>query len=344
VTRLTRMALFDAALFAGLVLAMLGIHRWQTVEPQDPALSAVSTQTPDDATVASTETAAEHAEVVPEETPTLAYPPIAPARFLGRGVKLKTYEVKMGENYWSVAKKFSIDIQTLLGANPDMPFVSRVKQGLLVPDKKGVLHAVAKGESLKGIAAQYLTKVDDPAQMATKLDEKVKAIKASNSLPWWGGLREGSVLYLPDSKPVRMNEQWRGYFSQRGFFGMPFASWGKGWSSRYGKRSDPLTGETRMHKGMDFKAKYGADVFASATGTVIFAGVSGGYGNLIQIRHANGYTTYYGHLSKILVKQGQKVKRGTRIGKVGTTGRVTGPHLHFEIRKNGKPINPLPLI
>jgi murein DD-endopeptidase MepM/ murein hydrolase activator NlpD len=169
-------------------------------------------------------------------------------------------------------------------------------------------------------------------------------LKENNSLSWWHGLREGDVLFLPNTKPVRMNDQWREYFSKRGVFGMPFASWGRGWSSRYGKRSDPLTGEKRMHKGMDFKAKYGVDVFASASGVVLFAGVSGGYGNLVQLRHANGYTTYYGHLSAILVKQGQKVRRGTRIGKVGTSGRVTGPHLHFEIRKNGKPVNPLPLI
>jgi murein DD-endopeptidase MepM/ murein hydrolase activator NlpD len=95
---------------------------------------------------------------------------------------------------------------------------------------------------------------------------------------------------------------------------------------------------------MDFRAKYGEAVYAAASGRVIFAGVSGGYGNLIQVKHSNGYITFYGHLSKIYVKQGQKVRRGVLIGRVGATGRVTGPHLHFEIRKNGKAINPLPLI
>jgi murein DD-endopeptidase MepM/ murein hydrolase activator NlpD len=205
-----------------------------------------------------------------------------------------------------------------------------VKQTLLVPDHKGVLHAVAKGEDLKAIAALY--------------DMKVEDIKKNNSLPWWHSLREGDVLFLAGVKPSRMNEQWRDYFSKRGMFGMPFSTWGRGWSSRFGYRSDPITGEKRLHKGMDFRAKYGVDVFASASGTVIFAGVSGGYGNLIQIKHPNDYITFYGHLSQIFVHQGQRVHRGQRIGKVGATGRVTGPHLHFEIRKNGKAINPLPLI
>jgi murein DD-endopeptidase MepM/ murein hydrolase activator NlpD len=203
---------------------------------------------------------------------------------------------------------------------------------------------VARGESLKEIAALYVSKVDDEKAMAAEINAKIADIKSNNSMSWWHGLREGDVLFIPGVKPSRMNEQWRDYFSKRGMFGMPFSSWGRGWTSKFGKRSDPITGETRMHKGMDFKAAYGVSVFAAASGTVIFAGVSGGYGNLIQIKHSNNYITFYGHLSKILVHQGQKVRRGTMIGKVGASGRVTGPHLHFEIRKNGKAINPLPLI
>jgi murein DD-endopeptidase MepM/ murein hydrolase activator NlpD len=189
---------------------------------------------------------------------------------------------------------------------------------------------VAKGEKLESIAELYQAKPED--------------LKKENGISWWHGLKVGDVLFIPGAKPSRMDEKWRSYFSHRGFFGMPFASWGRGWTSKFGKRTDPLTGEKGFHRGVDFKATYGVSVFAAASGRVIFAGVSGGYGNLIQIRHAEGYLTYYGHLSKILVKQGQRVRRGQLIGKVGATGRVTGPHLHFEIRKNGKAIDPLPLI
>jgi len=140
-----------------------------------------------------------------------------------------------------------------------------------------------------------------------------------------------------------MTKQWKDYFSRRGIFGTPFSQWAS-WTSSFGLRTDPITGEEQTHKGIDLRAKFGVSVYASASGRVQFTGVAGGYGNLIQIKHKDGYVTYYGHLSKILVKSGQKVRRGTLIGKVGATGRVTGPHLHFEIRKNGKALDPLALI
>ena len=329
--RLFRLAALEAVVFGIVILGSYGILRWKhPAPPPEGEATPIAVET-----VSATETVPDHSETIPEEPeaaapPAAAYPAIDPKRFLGRDLQVTPYEVKMGENYWSVAKKFNIDVPTLIGANPEMPFVSRINQPLLVPGRKGVLHAVAKGEDLKSIAQLYNVKIED--------------LKKWNNLSWWHGLKEGDVVFVPDVKPVRMSDAWKDYFSKRGMFGMPFASWGKGWSSKFGYRSDPLTGEKRLHKGMDFRAKYGVSVFASATGRVIFAGVSGGYGNLIQIAHANGYLTFYGHLSKILVHQGQHVHRGQLIGKVGATGRVTGPHLHFEIRKNGKAINPLPLI
>ena len=240
------------------------------------------------------------------------------------------HKVEMGENYWLIANDNNVTINTLLGANPGMPFKASIDQPVVLMSRKGVLHRVEKGEKLEQIAALY------------KVDEKT--LKDENGITWWKGIKEGDILFVPDVKPIRMIKEWKDYFASRGFFGIPFAGWGKGWTSSFGYRTDPITGEQKLHKGMDFKAKYGESVFAAAAGKVIFAGVSGGYGNLIQIRHANGYLSYYGHLSKVLVKQGHKVRRGELIGKVGATGRVTGPHLHFEIRKNGKAINPLPLI
>jgi murein DD-endopeptidase MepM/ murein hydrolase activator NlpD len=137
-----------------------------------------------------------------------------------------------------------------------------------------------------------------------------------------------------------MTKEWSDYFSRRGIFGDPLGRWGL-INSPFSFRTDPITGEIRHHNGVDLKAKYGDPVYAAAGGRVIFTGISGGYGNLIIVAHANGYNTYYGHLSKICVTQGQKVRRGILIGKVGATGRVTGPHLHFEVRKNGKPQDPL---
>ncbi|MEM7461060.1 MAG: M23 family metallopeptidase [Pseudomonadota bacterium] len=111
-------------------------------------------------------------------------------------------------------------------------------------------------------------------------------------------------------------------------------------SSAYGNRIDPFLKTRAMHSGIDFRAKTGTPVKASASGTVVSAGYNGGYGLVVVIKHANGLSTRYAHLSRASVKEGQKIEAGMTIGKVGSTGRSTGPHLHFEIRRNGKPTNP----
>ncbi|WP_208988650.1 M23 family metallopeptidase [Labrenzia sp. VG12] len=111
-------------------------------------------------------------------------------------------------------------------------------------------------------------------------------------------------------------------------------------SSSYGPRVDPFLGRLAMHTGIDFKAPYGARVFSSAPGTVLSAKRKGGYGKMVEIRHANGFVTRYAHLSRIQVAEGDHVLAGDLIGNVGSTGRSTGPHLHYEIRRHDKPSNP----
>ncbi|RLQ87764.1 M23 family metallopeptidase [Notoacmeibacter ruber] len=111
-------------------------------------------------------------------------------------------------------------------------------------------------------------------------------------------------------------------------------------TSSFGIRRDPIIGRRAMHSGIDFKATSGTPIIAPADGVVVKAGRNGGYGRMVQIRHGNGLTTRYGHLSEIAVKTGQEVARGTVIGQVGSTGRSTGPHLHYEIRRRGAALNP----
>ncbi|ATU91881.1 M23 family metallopeptidase [Phyllobacterium zundukense] len=111
-------------------------------------------------------------------------------------------------------------------------------------------------------------------------------------------------------------------------------------SSPFGVRKDPLLGMMAFHSGMDFRAISGSSVLATANGTVTAADYTGGYGNMVEVDHGNGLSTRYGHMSQILVSVGQHVKSGDVLGKVGSTGRSTGPHLHYEVRKNGNAINP----
>ena len=112
-------------------------------------------------------------------------------------------------------------------------------------------------------------------------------------------------------------------------------------TSVYGPRNNPFTGKNlEAHLGLDIKGPNGSPVKTMAKGKVIFAGIKGGYGNCIIIKHANGFETLYGHLSKIKVKKGHQVEIGEHIGNIGSTGRSTGPHLHYEVHQNGKRINP----
>jgi len=115
----------------------------------------------------------------------------------------------------------------------------------------------------------------------------------------------------------------------------------KGWlSSHFGYRADPFSGKRTFHHGVDIAGKNGSNVVAVASGIVTFADDKNGYGYLIEIDHGEGYVTRYGHNKKILVKAGDLVKQSDVIAKMGSTGRSTGPHVHFEVLKNGKKINP----
>jgi len=112
-------------------------------------------------------------------------------------------------------------------------------------------------------------------------------------------------------------------------------------TSGFGYRSNPFhSGSGEFHSGLDFRGNKGDAARATASGRIVSAGWNGGYGNCVQIRHANGYETLYGHLSKISVQVGQQVQAGQTVGLIGSTGRSTGSHLHYEVRKNNKPVNP----
>jgi murein DD-endopeptidase MepM/ murein hydrolase activator NlpD len=144
--------------------------------------------------------------------------------------------------------------------------------------------------------------------------------------------RERQMRVLQDLLVAsRLQEQVRpsGYPVLRGYM-----------TSGYGWRRDPFSGRSAMHRGVDFAARSGADVITVAAGIVTFAGDRNGYGIMVEINHGNGYVTRYGHNSKVLVKPGDRVLKGQRIALVGSTGRSTGPHVHFEVLRNGVVVNP----
>ncbi len=111
-------------------------------------------------------------------------------------------------------------------------------------------------------------------------------------------------------------------------------------TSPFGARLDPFLGRPALHTGVDLRENYGSEIRATGAGRVVFAGVAGGYGNMVEVDHGSGLSTRYAHMGEISVAEGQSVERGTVVGHVGATGRATGPHLHYEVRIDGEPVDP----
>jgi murein DD-endopeptidase MepM/ murein hydrolase activator NlpD len=162
-----------------------------------------------------------------------------------------------------------------------------------------------------------------------------------------GETEVGKLLYvglIRDGKPRKQLMRWDGRFYEASGVGetrqglmRPVPGWQ---TSGYGMRRHPVLGYTRMHKGVDFHAPYGSPIYAVSDGTVEFAGRHGGHGNFVKLGHGGGLETGYAHMSRIAVSRGERVRRGEVIGYVGSTGLATGPHLHFEVYRNGHTVNP----
>lgn len=223
-------------------------------------------------------------------------------------VRYLRYKLGAAENFYIVMAKVSQDADTIASLN-----------GLANPN------ALGPGESLLIPNARGLfLKAKDPATLARRYEVAPNAIQ-----------RAGEHWFLAGQKflPKEM-----AYFRGDGFLS-PLKT-GR-ISSRYGMRSDPFTRRRTFHGGLDIAAPTGTPVHASQGGKVIRVGSNvRGYGKLIVIEHKFGYRTYYGHLSAISIRKGQNVSADQIIGRVGATGRATGPHLHFEVRKNGQRKNP----
>ena len=168
--------------------------------------------------------------------------------------------------------------------------------------------------------AQASTLSYETADPAAAADPSFKALFNS-----WKQIDQGgqSAIAIPSAEPVK----------------------GVAFTSSYGVRSDPFRGTRAMHAGIDLAGPVGTPIYATADGVVGRAEYhTGGYGNLVELDHGRGIQTRYGHLSKLLVTAGQRVKRGDKIGLMGSTGRSTGSHLHYEVRLDGKAVNPIPFM
>ncbi|MFH1561766.1 MAG: M23 family metallopeptidase [Patescibacteria group bacterium] len=241
------------------------------------------------------------------------------------------YTVRQGDTVSSIAKKFGVSIDTIIWAN-DIKSVTKIKPGdqLKIPPVTGVVHKVRSGETVYSIAKRYQANsqaiVDFPFNVFA--NDETFALAVGQSLVVPDGIMPKSVPSTPSQ-----------YTSQEVTVAVAAGSFIWPTSGRITQRY------SWYHPAIDIANKDGPTVVAAASGTVASVVYSSwGYGNHIIINHGDGTQTLYGHLAKIYVRQGQSVGVGVAIGQMGSTGRSTGTHLHFEIIKGGSKLNPLSIL
>lgn len=219
------------------------------------------------------------------------------------------YVVKKEDNFFKIMARTGMDIDTISSVNSlASPYDIYTGMELLIPNMRGIYDSNETENSL--LVRKKLSKKYKLAEKFISFDEDKK------------------LLFIPGKG---LPKEERSFFYGVAFY-RPLGDEGI-ISSRFGKRKDPFTRKETFHGGLDMAAEEGTPVYASADGEVSFSDKKGGYGNLIILGHKLGYETLYGHLSSISVRPGEKVRKGQKIGEVGQTGRATGNHLHFEVRR-----------
>jgi len=238
-------------------------------------------------------------------------------------LKLALYQIQPGDDLWKVIRYTSLDMDTVahsnrLGSSHDL----RVGQWLLLPNQRGTWREIHAKDTMETFRQRWQM----PLLHLLSVNQKVVQIEGKR------------YLFVPNGQFTKLERSL--------FLGTAFLTplrQGK-ISSGFGYRLDPFTWQKSFHGGVDLAAPQGTSVFASRYGRVVHAGWCGDLGQCVRIQHDHSYETIYGHLSAILVAKNQTISYGTLVGRVGTTGRSTGPHLHFEVRHNGRHFNPLSLL
>lgn len=244
------------------------------------------------------------------------------------GIQFFIYHTALDDSFSELSKNFSLSEETLRSLN-EYNNTNEPKPGtaLLIPSRNGIFHVAKPGQGLADIAKAY------GVSLITVLEANHKTGDSD--------LRSGEILYIPGARYLSNRDvHWLALISLTAQKTFTKPTTGR-FADGFGNRVDPINGKVRFHAGLDLAPGLGARVVAAQDGAVTWAQVRSGYGRLIILDHGHGLTTWYGHLDQILVKPRQIVKKGDLIGKVGQSGRATGPHLHFEVRLNGQPQNPL---
>ncbi|MBN1385270.1 MAG: M23 family metallopeptidase [Elusimicrobia bacterium] len=221
--------------------------------------------------------------------------------------------VRKNENIQKIAQKYGTDVSTIKGLNNLESLILSPKQKILVINKKGHIHKLRHGDTLGKIAYKY------------KVNEKT--ILIANDLEYEEDISDKKVLFIPGAR-INFTE-----------FLWPVRNCRI--ASRFGLRKHPIFKKKIFHEGLDLAKSYGTPIRSASDGRVGFAGYRIGYGRMVVVYHKDGFSTLYGHLKSYCVQAKQCVKAGQVIGEMGSSGYSTGPHLHFEVRKYDRPVNPI---
>lgn len=265
----------------------------------------------------------------------------AAAKQFANPVKYTEYSVKSGDTLWKIASAYKLSIDSLYGTNI-MRNPDRLSPGtkLRIPNQDGLCVKVAKGQNIAALAKKY--------------EVSEKAIRMANRLSVQKEPKVGDEIFIPGaSKSITVyrgaavgggvSRQAPSIANNPREAALMHFSWpvNGSISSPFGWRKHPVKKTRKFHTGIDIRAKRYTPIRAAKAGQVIYAGWMSGYGRTIIIRHDSVYTTLYAHAQTLKVRKGMYVKKGAIIGSVGSSGLATGPHTHFEIRRNDKPANPL---
>ena len=229
-------------------------------------------------------------------------------------LQIRYHRVEKGETLSEIAGVYSVSMDSICGSNNLRSYdIIRVGAILRIPNKDGILHKIRKGQNIVSLAKRYRV--------------PIKKIIAENNIKNPDFITVGEDIFVPDAKPLNVIP------------GFLWPARNRQVTSSYGWRRHPINRRKHFHLGIDIRSRYQL-IRATKYGKVTYTGWLGGYGKAIIIAHPGGWKSLYGHLSRFIVKVGQYVKQGQYIAKSGNTGYSSGPHLHFELIKNGRHKNP----
>ncbi|MDD4160450.1 MAG: peptidoglycan DD-metalloendopeptidase family protein, partial [Synergistaceae bacterium] len=249
----------------------------------------------------------------------------------GKPLQLTEYAVKDGDSLWSIANKFDLDLDTIIGSNK-ISNINYVKPGtvLRIPNQDGIFVKVSRNDTVAKLADKYGS-YKQAVYVANLMSDK-ESLKIGNEIFLPGG--KVAAVTVSESRRVRTRVARTTVTASSRKFRWPVM--GK-ISSVFGWRRSPFGRRRVFHAGLDIRAPRGRGIVAAGDGRVVYSGWMSGYGKAIVISHPGGMSTLYGRCSSLLVRKGTIVRSGQLIARVGSTGRSTGNHLHFEVRINGSP-------